>query len=175
MNELPNNVTKNTVESIVRHRLPRWNELPDLDIYMDQVLSLVARYLDGYPDTDEKRLTSSMVNNYVKLGIMPAPRNKKYNREHLAHLIIICILKTVMPISRIGLTVSAGCGEGTSYEDMYNRFCDYYENSASAIAQTAEKNAAEGHTLVEIIFSAALRSHAEQTVALEFAKLLPNE
>ena len=60
---------------------------------------------------------------------------------------------------------TSGCEDDASYEEMYNRFCDYYESSVSAIVQTAEEAAAEGHTPVEVIFSAALRSHAEQTVS----------
>ena len=60
-------------ERVASQRLPRWAELPDLELYMDQVLSLVERYLGSYPGFDGKGLTASMVNNYVKLGVMPAP------------------------------------------------------------------------------------------------------
>ena len=163
---------KQTTELITGHKLPRWRELPDLDIYMDQVISLLSRYFEGYPGCDEKGITSSMVNNYVKLGIMPAPKSKKYNREHLAHLIIICILKTVMPIGQIGRIVSASCTDGTTYESLYNRFCDYYESSVTAAARTAEEIATRGCDFVELIFSSALKAHAEQAVASGLVKLL---
>lgn len=166
---------KKTVEGVAKHKLPRWSELPDLDIYMDQVLSLMARYFDGYPGNDDKGLTSSMVNNYVKLGIMPAPKSKKYNREHLAHLIIICVLKTVMPIGQIGQLISAKVGNDASYENLYNRFCDYYESSVSTITQSTEQMAEDEYDCVDIIFSSALRAHAEQTVALGLMKLSANE
>lgn len=166
---------KKTVEGVAKHKLPRWSELPDLDIYMDQVLSLMARYFDGYPGNDDKRLTSSMVNNYVKLGIMPAPKSKKYNREHLAHLIIICVLKTVMPIGQIGQLISAKVGNDASYENLYNRFCDYYESSVSTITQSTEQMAENECDCVDIIFSSALRAHAEQTVALGLMKLSSND
>ena len=171
MNKSSTDTIKETVESVAKHKLPRWNELPDLDIYMDQVLSLMARYFDGYPGADDKGLTSSMVNNYVKLGIMPAPKSKKYNREHLAHLIIICVLKTIMPISQIGQLISAKVGYDASYENLYNRFCDYYESSVSTITQSTERLAESDYDCVEIIFSSALRAHAEQTVALGLMKL----
>ncbi|MDO4815746.1 MAG: DUF1836 domain-containing protein [Bacillota bacterium] len=164
-----------TVESIAKHTLPRWNELPDLDIYMDQVLSLMSRYFDGYQSSDDKGLTSSMVNNYVKLGIMPAPKSKKYNREHLAHLIIICVLKTVMPIGQIGQLISEKVGNDSSYEKLYDRFCDYYESSVSAITQSTERLAEKDCDCVDIIFSSALRAHAEQAVALGLMKLSPEE
>ena len=87
---------KSTCETLAKRTLPRWNELPDLELYMDQVTSLVGRYLK-----DDRELTASMVNNYVKHKAMPAPVRKKYTREHLAYLVVICTLKPVLPISTI--------------------------------------------------------------------------
>ena len=170
MDKLPADTIQETIKGVAQHRLPRWNELPDLDIYMDQVLSLMTRYFNGYPGTDDKGLTSSMVNNYVKLGIMPAPRSKKYNREHLAHLIVICILKTVMPIGQIGQIISAKSESGEPCEDMYNRFCDSYEGAVSSVTQSASVLAGTGCDSADIIFSTALKAHAEQTVALGLMK-----
>ena len=54
-------------------RLPRWRELPDLELYLDQVLELTARYLDAWPAFDRKGLTASMVNNYVMMGALAKP------------------------------------------------------------------------------------------------------
>ena len=170
MNSQLAEVVKTTVKGIAMHRLPRWNELPDLDIYMDQVLSLIARFFEGYPGNDDKGLTSSMVNNYVKLGIMPAPKNRKYNRVHLAYLIIICILKTVMPIGQIGQLISAKVGDCASYEELYNQFVSYFESSVSAVTQTTEQMASAECDSVDIVFSAALKAHAEQAVALGLVK-----
>ena len=57
--------------------LPRWGELPDMELYMDQVLELTARYLAAWPAFDRKGLTASMVNNYVMLGALPKPEKKR--------------------------------------------------------------------------------------------------
>ena len=87
---------------IVKHKLPYWDELPEIDLYMDQVIALMDKYLSFHKtDEETKIITNSMVNNYVKLGIMPAPVKKKYSREHIAYLIIICTLKQALPISDI--------------------------------------------------------------------------
>ena len=67
--------------------LPKWEELPDIELYMDQVIALTNRYLGNR--TKEKMLTSSMVNNYVKMKVMRAPVKKKYTRVHLIYLIVI--------------------------------------------------------------------------------------
>jgi len=92
---------------VAAQRLPRWAELPDLELYMDQVLSLIERYLGSYPGFDGRGLTASMVNNYVKLGVMPPPVRKKYTRVHLAYLIVICVLKASLPIDSIRNIVAA--------------------------------------------------------------------
>ena len=67
---------KNISEQLQTVRLPRWEELPDLELYMDQVLSLIRKYLLPYSGFDDNGLTASMVNNYVKAGILPAPVKK---------------------------------------------------------------------------------------------------
>ena len=64
-------------ESNAACRLPRWAELPDLELYMDQVLLLAERSLGPDAPSDHKGLTASMVNNYVKLGLLPPPVKKK--------------------------------------------------------------------------------------------------
>lgn len=81
--------------------MPRWNDLPEIDLYMDQVISVTDKYLGTLCTTDDPILTPSMINNYVKSGIIPSPVKKKYSREHLAKLLVICILKPVMEISAI--------------------------------------------------------------------------
>ena len=66
---------------IENFHIPRWNELPSIDLYIDQIITLIDNSLapilchhDGFP------LTKSMINNYVKARIVDAPVNKKYPR-----------------------------------------------------------------------------------------------
>ena len=71
-----------------------WEMLPDFPLYMDQVLSYMERQTIRLDESDA--LTASMVNNYTKNALVPRAEGKKYNREHLAYLTFICILKQVM-------------------------------------------------------------------------------
>lgn len=148
-------------------KLPRWSELPDLELYMDQVLGLMERYLGSYPGLDGKGLTASMVNNYVKLGIMPAPIKKKYTREHLSHLIIICILKASLPIAEIRQLIAGELGY-MSLETLYDRFCEMFELTGQAVADSVSRqigeNGADENSSEAILF-AALRAQAEQSLA----------
>ena len=89
--------------ALANFSLPGWDELPDLELYMDQVISLIKKYLDLFYDATgaEKFITSSMINNYVKLGIIPPPVKKKYSKKHMAYLLVICSLKQTLDMCTI--------------------------------------------------------------------------
>ena len=90
------------IKEVEQYHLPLWEELPDIELYMDQVITLIERYLAPLVgQTDNKVITSAMINNYVKLNIMPKPNKKRYERLHMAYLIVITILKQVLLIPEI--------------------------------------------------------------------------
>ena len=116
--------------NIESFHIPRWNELPNIDLYMDQVLNYIENSLKDYVkiESNEKIITKTMINNYVKQGIMQPPENKKYNRLHIAELFVICILKQVYSISEIKSLIELALK--TNYAEIsYNKFCDYLTNS----------------------------------------------
>ena len=80
---------------------PTWEMLPDIDLYMDQVLALSEKHFGVFSDSSEVGITSSMLNNYVKQKVVPSPDKKRYNKEHLARFLMICILKRVLSIAKI--------------------------------------------------------------------------
>ncbi len=59
--------------------LPDWNELPTIPLYMDQVIFTWGKPAFFERDGQSSLLTSSMVNNYVKTGVLPIL--KKRNTE----------------------------------------------------------------------------------------------
>ena len=90
------------MEALERFSLPDWEALPQLDLYMDQVVLLLTRYLEPmYAGEDERFITASIINNYVRMKVMPPPVKKKYSRAHIAYLVIICALKQSLSISQI--------------------------------------------------------------------------
>lgn len=80
------------------YTLPAWEDFPALPLYMDQVIYLMNQYLSLLPpeDTEERLVTPAMINNYVKLKIIPAPVKKRYGRVHLAYLLIVCMMKQTL-------------------------------------------------------------------------------
>ena len=158
---------KSICETLAGRTLPRWEALPDLELYMDQVTSLVGRYLNA-----DRELTASMVNNSVKHKVMPAPVRKKYTREHLAYLIVICTLKLVLPISTIRQMMADELAD-RELQSFYDAFCDLFEESCRETAKRHLKT--EAASPAGMLCRAALYAGAEQSLALQTAAAQPEE
>lgn len=124
-------------EDIEKFHMPRWEELPEIDLYLDQVVTFIDKYLlyylnDNLEQKDDKKeqniITKTMINNYVKQKIMDAPIKKKYSRNNIAYLFVICILKQVYSINDIDKLIKFTL-ETTPIEIAYNSFCDVLENA----------------------------------------------
>ncbi len=88
---------------INNYRLPSWEQIPDLGLYMEQVIMLLKQYLDYLPPElkEEEFITAATINNYVRTKVMPGPVKKKYYRVHIAYLIVICTMKQGMSLALI--------------------------------------------------------------------------
>lgn len=126
---------------IINFHIPRWEELPNIDLYMDQVVSFVEESLTNLvpskDDKEDKVITKTMINNYVKHGILTSPVNKKYNRTHIARLIVICILKQVYSISDINSLITLAL-ETSGIEISYNKFCMLVERAIDSTFKKEE-------------------------------------
>lgn len=103
---------------------PKWKEIPNIDLYLDQVLLYVNQVCEPISSESDKGLTASMVNNYVKHGYLTKPEKKKYQRHQIARLIAITTLKSVFSIPEIAQTLNTLQTE-TNSEQLYNAFVDY--------------------------------------------------
>ena len=99
-------------------RLPEWDELPDFGLYMDQLVTYVARTFPGI--SGRLDLTSSMINNYVKAGLIEKPTGKKYSREALAQLLMISLMKVSTPLDVMNKILHPE--SGTETKEMYSSF-----------------------------------------------------
>lgn len=123
--------------------LPLWDELPDIELYMDQVISIIAKYFVNVPT--EKIITPSMVNNYVKLGTIPAPVRKRYSREHLAYLFMVCTLKQTLDMATIQKIIPVGLDTST-VKYIYNSFV---KNQSKAYAYVTESTLSVANPIFE--------------------------
>ena len=93
------------IKEVGSFSLPQFKELPNVELYMEQVLSYINSSLAIFSDDPRKVLTSFMVNNYVKAKIIAEPDKKKYNVNHLGYLLAITSLKSVLSMSDIALLI----------------------------------------------------------------------
>ena len=119
---------------LLKFRLPEWQEIPDIGLYMEQVVAVLKQYLDYLPPElkEEQIITSATINNYVRTHIMPEPRKKRYYRVHIAYLIIICTLKQSLSIAMIQRMMPTGLDESqvqafyASYRERHCQACEYF-------------------------------------------------
>lgn len=111
-------------ESIGEFRLPRYHEITDVGLYLEQVTRFVNSRLEkiGFGE-----ITPSMVSNYVKQKTIPGPEKKTYGVESIAYLIFVAVVKTVLSMEDIRMLISL---QQKSYDlpTAYNYFCDEFEN-----------------------------------------------
>ena len=98
----PQDILNSILSSLERIDYIRPREIPDIDLYMDQVTTFMEEHLHSskrYPE--DKILTKTMINNYAKNRLIPAPEKKKYSKEHMLLLIYIYYYKGILSISDI--------------------------------------------------------------------------
>ena len=166
-----------------RFRLPAWEEIPDIGLYMEQVVTLLREYLDYLPPElkEEEAVTAAAINNYVRTRVMPGPQKKRYYRVHLAYLIVICTLKQGLSISLVQKLLPVGLPPEevrriySQYAERHRVTAQYFTQQVYAAAalflDLEPESALTTDRVEELIASAALggfsRLLAEKLLLLE--------
>jgi len=83
------------------------NDIPDIELYVDQVYAFIDKKLSHLKRNDkDKLLTKTMINNYTKAGLLMPPLKKKYSRQHIALLILVYYSKQILSINDISILCS---------------------------------------------------------------------
>lgn len=131
-----NSMNENSIKEILDFHCPRFDELPNVPLYKDQVILYIEGVLKPLNvNPKEKLLTPTMLNNYVKQRVVSPPKNKRYNEKHLAYLIVVCILKQVYSLTEVCELIKiqiATC----PIEEAYNYFCVELEKILKAVFTT---------------------------------------
>ena len=131
-------------EQLRTYTLPEWDNLPELELYMDQVVLLLSRYLTFFSQgEDEKIITPSIINNYVRMKVMPAPNKKRYGRIHIAYLLMICTLKQSLSIASIQKLLPLELDED-QVRTLYTSFVEIYRAAAAHFSQILDEVPSSG-------------------------------
>ena len=130
------------LDSISRIDYIKPEDIPNIDLYMDQVTTFMEEGLERtkrYPN--DKILTKTMINNYAKNNLLPPPVKKKYTREHMLMLIFIYYFKNLLSIKDIETLFAPmtekyfGNDEGLSMTDIYKEVCEFEKNKIDVTAK----------------------------------------
>ena len=146
-----------------------WRELPDIALYMDQIISYLPRQLIHFDDSEE--LTSAMVNNYIKEGLVPRAAGKRYGPIHLGYLTAVCALKKVLSVRDMGILIAAGEARDKTPEELYQYFCAALDLALTDTASSIDP-AAQREDLARMALDLALRSYAAQLACARLLDIL---
>lgn len=160
-----------SLDEIRAYRSPRWDQLPDIDLYMDQVLVVLDKYLRIFKESDdEKIITSAMINNYVKQKITRPPVNKKYTRYHVAFLYVVCVLKNFVSLSDICVGVGSLL-DGRHSAEAFDMFCEEFDAALAVVFGDGGDVREKPVTDTERILRAATTATANMLYAKYFISL----
>jgi hypothetical protein len=159
---------------ITDYHLPEWETIPDFGLYMDQVIVLLEQYLSFIPSpagTKEHFVTSSTINNYVRLKIMPAPVKRKYHRVHIAYLIMILTMKQSLSISDVQKIIPPDSSE-EEVRVVYENYSEKFRRLALFFNQQVQSGAEGIHTPGQSTDNAVELLVIESALIAGFSKIL---
>ena len=164
-------------KSFREFRANEWDTLPDIDLYMDQVIGYLNRQLKNQCKDDREEgqiLTPSMINNYVKSGLVTHPNQKKYVREHLAQLYMLCSMKQILNIPDASELIRRLSEERNGTKEVYNSFVSDQHAINEGIALTIEQIDAVSseYDLMRVAVGLVLNATAERIAAERIIALL---
>lgn len=149
--------------------MPRYNEIPDVGLYLEQTSKYITQVLSPI---FEGAVTGSMISNYVKKGLVSNPVKKQYNREQIAYLLCIAVMKSALSMDNIKLVIDV---QKASYEGItaYNYFGNELENLlffvfgiTDELKEVGIENSEEKNMLRNIIITVAHKIYLDKYFTL---------
>ena len=162
------------------YSLPDWEAFPALPLYMDQVIFLLNQYLSLLPgEAGERLVTPAMINNYVKLKIIPPPIKKRYGRSHLAYLVMVCLLKQTINTGEIRKLLPLELEE-QEVRAIYSEFTASYHSMKGYFSQEVRRAAEpifseENEPVTQLIFASSAAASLSQLLTEQLLLLYPQD
>ena len=156
------------LELVSRVELPHWDDLPNFDLYMDQVVALMTEYTGPL---GLEAVTPAMINNYVKNKVIVASAKKKYQVMQIADILLLTLLKQSFSIQEI----RSGIDRVTASEypkQAYDRFIDLLNKKISLIGKSRPDRHAEN--LTDQLLEAASDMVVDQLETNQLVKIVKN-
>lgn len=168
---------KDIIESISNLETIGLSDIPDIELYMDQVTTFIDDRLKSYKrHTEDKILTKTMINNYTKDRLLPPSNRKKYSKNHMILLILIYHLKSVLSIADIRTLLNAinessdqSNDPNKCLENIYNEFIAFQKNESENMFTSLNINEnlenEDKASLVSTIIMLLIKSETQKMLA----------
>ena len=153
--------------------LPRYQDLPNMGLYLEQTTKYINHFLAPLGCIE---ITSSMISNYVKKGLIPSPVKKQYYADQIAYLFFISIAKQVLSMENI-IALSERQRKTYSIPVAYDYFCLELENMlyyifglTDSVKEVGVTNTHEKTMLRSLIVAAAQIIYLDRCLAVPEAE-----
>lgn len=170
------NLLDSILESLTKIEYIKPEDIPNLDLYMDQVTTFMDKRLRATTRNpgDDKVLTKTMINNYAKNELLPSPEKKKYSKEHMLLLIFIYYYKNILSIGDIQTLFAPitrkffKSENGYGLEEIYNEVFSMEKEEVEKLKEDVK----EKYKLAEETFGSAPEEDREFLRKFSFICLL---
>ncbi len=158
-------------QQIIDIKLPRYNELPTIGLYIEQVVEYLENTI-GILYTEDDYISSSMIANYVNQGLITQTNKKKYNNEHIAFLILIFIFKQIYSINEIKAIIQVHSNIGFPVEKSYNYLSSELENvlKSTFSKQDIPKDSLKTHSELRFFIRSSVIAYGNKFYTLQLLK-----
>ncbi len=139
----------------------KYEDIPEIELYMDQVTSYLENRIGIFKkDDNDKILTKTMINNYVKAGIIEKPVKKKYNRDHMAKMIMVYFLKNIISINDIEKIFE----DELNVDEFYKQFNDIHRKVLDETKDLAKKEENKTQLLLYLLLQADINKRLAEEI-----------
>lgn len=157
------------IATIGDFHLPDYNEIPNVGLYLEQTSKFISQSLSPLFDN---AITGSMISNYVKKGLVGNPIKKQYDREQIATLIFIAIVKNVLSMDEIKLLIDirkkqyTAAGAYGYFETEFKNVISYVFGMKPTLAETDGESSDEKRILRKIIITVSHKIYLGKYLSL---------
>lgn len=160
-------------DKLINSRPEEWEQIPDIELYMDQVILYMKRQHIGLELEDEETLTSAMINNYIKSGLLPRANGKRYSREHIGYLTAICLLKQVLSVGNSD-TLMKNALSDMGIEKFYGQYKEMLDMEFKKVAEQIDENSTK-EQMTKMALQMAISSYAQKLACEKLLESIPKE
>lgn len=174
-----------TVNDALNESELRSENIPNIDLYVDQIINLInEQLLQGSERYHDRQLTKTMINNYSKDGLITPVKGKKYNKEQILQMLTVYTLKGTLSINEIKRLLAGAYADGSFGEEeliaLYDRHLDIKadnrEHAIATLDAIIERNGLDvekdidyiGAICALVAFSSQLRNMAQAMIDARF-------